>query len=48
MELKYKNKEKIFNIHTDEIPYLSIRMLDALGVPNLYSTRYLSYDEKSG
>lgn len=48
MELKYLNKDRIFDIHTDEIPYLSVRMLDELGLPNLFSTRYLSYDESSG
>ncbi|MBR2675188.1 MAG: peptidoglycan editing factor PgeF [Mogibacterium sp.] len=48
MQLKYSNDEKVFNIHTDEIPYLSVAMLDGLGVPNLYSTRLLSYDEESG
>ena len=48
MRLKYNNEEKVFNIHTDEIPFLSFKMLDDLGVPNLYSTRFLSYDEESG
>lgn len=48
MNIKYSSKEKIFNIHTDEIPYLSIEMLDRLGVPNLYTTRYISYDAEAG
>lgn len=48
MKLKYKNEEKIFNINTEGIPYLSFKMLDDLGVPNLYSTRFLSYDEETG
>ena len=48
MKLKYSDSSLIFNIHTDGIPYLSFDMLDKLGVPNLYSTRYISYDETSG
>ena len=48
MKLKYRYDEKVFNVNTDELPYLSIKMLDDLGVPNLYSTRFLSYDEESG
>ncbi len=48
MKLKYSDDSKIFNIHTDGIPYLSFDMLDRLGVPNLFSTRYISYDETSG
>lgn len=39
---------KVFNIHTDGVPYLSFDMFDRLGVPNLYSTRYQSYDEEKG
>ena len=30
------------------IPYISFDMLDSLGVPNLYSTRYRSYDVSRG
>lgn len=48
MRLKYNNEEKVFNINTDKIPFLSFKMLDDLGVPNLYSTRFLSYDAVSG
>ena len=48
MKLKYSNDEHIFNIHTDGIPYLSFDMFDRLGVPNLFSTRYISYDETAG
>ena len=48
MKLKYSNDEHIFNIHTDGIPYLSFEMFDRLGVPNLFSTRYISYDETAG
>lgn len=48
MELKYSNDNKIFNLHTDGIPYLSFDMLDRLGIPNLFTTRFLSYDEETG
>ena len=48
MKLKYSDGRQVFNIHTDGIPYLSFDMLDSLGVPNLFSTRYISYDEESG
>ena len=44
MKLKYSNNKSIFHIHTDSIPFLSFDLLDRLGVPNLYSTRYASYD----
>lgn len=44
MNIQYSNHNRIFNIHTDGIPYLSVDLLDRLGVPNLYSTRYISYD----
>ncbi len=40
MDIRFSGKEKIFNVHTDDIPCLSFAMLDELGVPNLYSTRY--------
>ncbi|MBR1987215.1 MAG: laccase domain-containing protein [Mogibacterium sp.] len=48
MKLKYSDENKIFSIHTDGIPYLSFDMLDGLGVPNLFTTRYIKYDEASG
>lgn len=48
MRIKYSDKEKVFNIHTDKIPNLSFDMLDRLGVPNLFSTRYESYDVAAG
>lgn len=48
MRIKYSDSEKIFNIHTEGIPFLSFDMLDRLGVPNLFSTRYESYDEAAG
>ena len=41
MKLKYSDENKIFSIHTDGIPYLSFDMLDGLGVPNLFTTRYI-------
>jgi len=48
MKILFSNDKKIFNEHTDGIPYLSFDMLDRLGVPNLYTTRYKNYDEVSG
>jgi YfiH family protein len=48
MKLKYSDDRKVFNIHTEGIPCLSFDMLDSLGVPNLFTTRYISYDETSG
>ncbi len=47
MKLKYSDNRKVFNIHTDGIPCLSFDMLDSLGVPNLFTTRYISYDRES-
>ena len=48
MKLRYSDDRKVFSIHTEGIPYLSFDMLDSLGVPNLFSTRYISYDEAGG
>ena len=48
MDIRYKNEKQIFALHTEGIPYLSFEMLDSLGVPNLYSTRFESFDEASG
>ncbi len=48
MRIKYSNDDKIFNMDTGGIPYLSFDMLDGLGVPNLFTTRYISYDEAAG
>ena len=48
MKIQYSDQKKIFNVHTEQIPYLSVAMLDALGVPNLYSTRFRSFDNQSG
>ena len=48
MIIRYSNDNKIFNLHTDGIPYLSVDILDRLGVPNLYTTRYIKYDSERG
>lgn len=48
MKIRYSDQKKIFNVHTEQIPYLSFAMLDELGVPNLYSTRFQSFDEARG
>lgn len=48
MKLKYSDDRKVFNIHTDGIPRLSFDMFDSLGVPNLFTTRYISYDRENG
>lgn len=48
MKLKLSDEKRIFNIHTEGIPYLSAELLDGLGVPNLFSTRFLSFDEVTG
>lgn len=48
MKIKYSDDRKVFTVHTDGIPYLSFDMLDELGVPNLYTTRYINFDEESG
>lgn len=48
MKLKYSDDQKVFNIHTDGIPCLSFDIFDSLGVPNLFTTRYISFDEESG
>ena len=51
MNVKYSDNRKVFNYHNDgngDIPFLSFDMLDKLGVPNLYTTRFKSYDSKAG
>lgn len=48
LKISYSDSNRIFNEHTEAIPYLSVDILDRLGVPNLYTTRYLSFDEASG
>ncbi len=47
MKIRFSDNDRIFNIHTDAIPYLSFDMFDALGIPNLFSTRFSSYDALS-
>ena len=47
-KIRYSDSNKIFSIHTDGIPYLSFDMIDSFGVPNLFTTRYISYDEETG
>jgi YfiH family protein len=48
MKLRFSDENRIFSIHTDGIPFLSFDMLDGLGVPNLFSTRYISWDDAAG
>lgn len=48
MKIRFSDENRIFNLHSDGIPYLSFDMFDRLGVPNLYTTRYKNYDEASG
>ena len=48
MKILFSNEKKIFNEHTDGIPYVSFDMLDRMGIPNLYSTRFISWDEERG
>lgn len=48
MKLIYDNDREIFNLNTDGIPYLSFKTFDELGIPNLYSTRYESFETGSG
>jgi len=48
MRISCSNDKKIFTEHKEGIPYLSACMLDGLGVPNLFATRFISWDEKKG
>lgn len=50
LEIKFSDNRKVFNWHggNGEIPFLSFNMLDELGVPNAYTTRYKSYDDVTG
>ena len=48
MRIKYSDNNKVFNVHTEGIPYLSFEMFDRFGVPNLYTTRYISFDPETG
>lgn len=48
IDLKFSDDKRIFSLHNKGIPYLSVDLLDRLGVPNLYTTRYISFDEERG
>jgi YfiH family protein len=51
MNIRFSDGKKIFNINRvsgEVIPYLSFDLLDNLGVPNLFTTRYISYDAQTG
>lgn len=48
LNIRYSDNKRIFNLHTEGIPYLSVDLLDRLGVPNLFTTRYISYDPVTG
>ncbi len=48
MKIIYANNNKIFNKNYENIPFLSFDMLDKLGFPNAYTSRYSSYDETTG
>lgn len=48
MKIRLSDEKKIFTVHTEQIPYLSFDLLDGLGIPNLYTTRYESYDASAG
>ena len=50
MKIELTDNRKVFNWHNDGnggIPFLSFDMLDRLGVPNLYTTRFENYDSKA-
>ena len=38
-ELRFKNKNNIFNVHEGKVPYLSFKSLDDRGVINAFSTK---------
>ena len=46
--IKYSDNKTVFNIHTGGIPFISFDMFDRLGVPNLFTTRYISFDPETG
>lgn len=51
MKIKYSDNRTVFNINEETsrgIPYVSFRMLDDLGVPHLYTSRYQNCDLKTG
>ncbi len=50
IRVQFTDNRKVFKWHEDgngSIPFLSFDMLDRLGVPNLYTTRYKTYDSKT-
>lgn len=48
MEIKKSDNKEVFNLHCENIPFLSFDRLEKLGFPNAYTTRYSSFDEKFG
>lgn len=51
MKIRFSNEDRVFHFHHikgEGIPYLSIAMLDRLGVPNLFSTRFEMYHAETG
>lgn len=51
MNIKYSDNKIIFNINEETsrvIPYVSFRMLDEMGIPNLYTSRYSKCDNHTG
>lgn len=48
MRIRFSDDRKVFNMHKDGIPYLSFDMLDRLGVPNLFTTRFTDFDPDAG
>ena len=48
MKIRFSDKNKVFRLHTEQIPYLSFELFDSLGVPNLFTTRYESFDVSRG
>lgn len=48
MKIRFSDSNRIFNEHTDGIPYVSFDMFDKMGIPNLYSTRFKSWDKEGG
>ena len=50
MKITFSDNRKVFNWHDGNgaIPFLSFDMLDKLGVPHLYTTRYKNYHGEQG
>lgn len=48
IDIKCSDNRKVFNWHEEGIPFVSFDMLDKIGVPNLYTTRYSSLDCNTG